>query len=69
MIKPKPCPFCGGKIIDVVEGTSHKWRVAQCMECGSCGPEVRIMTAGSATTKESEWLAKNDAYDEWNMRT
>jgi Lar family restriction alleviation protein len=36
-----PCPFCGSTSIHVVEGSTFKWRVAECAECGARGSEER----------------------------
>lgn len=38
---PSPCPFCGSENVNVVEGSTSRWRVAECAECGARGPEGR----------------------------
>jgi Lar family restriction alleviation protein len=63
-----PCPFCGSKDICVVEGTTFRWRLAQCNDCGAQAGEVRIQTSGDGTSDKWEALAEKDAIAEWNTR-
>lgn len=37
----KPCPFCGAGNIQVREGSTFRWVVAECGNCGAIGPEAR----------------------------
>ena len=68
MSAPLPCPFCGCKDIAVVEGSTFRWRLAQCNGCGAQGPDVRIQTSGSGTKEEWEQSALDGALTEWNRR-
>lgn len=36
-----PCPFCGGVKVSVREGSTFRWIVASCDECGASAGEVR----------------------------
>jgi Lar family restriction alleviation protein len=67
-METKPCPFCGCSSVSVVEGTSFRWRVARCNNCGAQAGEVRIQTFGEGTPEEREKDAKQDAFAEWNTR-
>lgn len=65
---PKPCPFCGSEKVDVVEGSTFRWRAATCADCGAIGPEVRVQTHGTGTREEWENKAHSDAVAAWNER-
>jgi Lar family restriction alleviation protein len=65
----KPCPFCGEQgALDVHEGSTFRWMLAECGYCGAQGPEVRIDTMskdrGAAIAQ-----GRMDAIAEWNKRT
>ena len=64
----KPCPFCGGHSVAVVEGDTFRWRLAQCQDCGAQAPDVRIQTMGEGTREQWEAAAHRAALDAWNMR-
>ena len=66
--KIKPCPFCGEEGITVHEGSTFRWVVAECNECGATCGEVRMQTSGAGT--RAEWLAASaeSAIAEWNRR-
>lgn len=65
---PKPCPFCGGTDVSVIEGSTFRWRKVRCNDCDAeCG-EVRIKTSGTGTLNEWEEQAHFDAFKEWNTR-
>lgn len=33
-----PCPFCGGHILSVIDGSTYRWWTVQCGECdATCG--------------------------------
>ena len=50
-----PCPFCGAVGISIKEGSTFRWEVAECDNCGAQCGEVR-----------KGW---HDALTEWNMRS
>ena len=58
----KPCPFCGGTNIQIEEGTSYRWRVAVCADCGAQAPEARV------TSLEGIDADRGAAFREWNTR-
>lgn len=68
MTDPLPCPFCGGTEINVIEGSTFRWRAAQCQNCGAQSGEVRIQTSGPGTSDEWEAEARDAAIWEWNLR-
>lgn len=59
-----PCPFCSGTAIDVVEGTTSRWRVAECAECGARGPEERWIY----TDPDPDASARARVVTSWNTR-
>lgn len=63
-----PCPFCGYESVSVIEGSTFRWRLAECSNCGARSGEVRIQTLGDGTREHWEDDAKNDAIAEWNKR-
>lgn len=63
-----PCPFCGGKLVDTEEGSTFRWMVACCAECGAQGPEVRVQTLGDGSPKQWNEQGCIDALAEWNKR-
>ncbi|OPZ11101.1 MAG: hypothetical protein BWZ07_02259 [Alphaproteobacteria bacterium ADurb.BinA280] len=62
----RPCPFCGGTDVQVVDGSTFRWRLAQCQGCGAQAGDVRIQTAGDGTRLDWECKATRLALDEWN---
>jgi Lar family restriction alleviation protein len=68
MTDPLPCPFCGETKVDVVVGTTFRWLVAECTECGARCEEIRKQTLGPGTP--DDWLkkGKEDAIKQWNIR-
>ena len=68
MSKPLPCPFCGMDEVTVVQGSTFRWRVAECGGCGARCGEVRCQTTGTGTPAEWETEATGDAIAEWNTR-
>lgn len=64
----KPCPFCGGDKISVREGSTFRWWLAQCNECGATSGEVRRQTLGEGTNEEWDAQAMADAFERWNER-
>ena len=55
-----PCPFCGGTSVTVEEGTTYRWAVATCVDCGATASEVRAVPD---VVKTQEL-----ALAEWNRR-
>ena len=55
-----PCPFCGGTSVTVEEGTTYRWAVATCVDCGATASEVRAVPD---VVKTQEL-----ALAEWNLR-
>jgi hypothetical protein len=68
MMTTLPCPFCGSTSIDVMNGSTFRWRFACCMDCGAQAGEVRAQTLGEGTPAEWEIAAKARAIEEWNVR-
>ena len=64
----KPCPFCGGNKVNVIEGNTFRWRRAECQECEAMAGPVRIQTTGAGTDEEWEKTAAAEAVDRWNER-
>ena len=64
----KPCPFCGSTNVQIIDGSTFRWRLAQCQSCGSQAGDVRIQTAGEGTPLDWEARAVRLALDEWNKR-
>jgi Lar family restriction alleviation protein len=62
------CPFCGSANVYTQEGSTFRWMLAECQNCGARGPEVRVQTLGEGTREE--WLARGSAaaIAEWNSR-
>lgn len=67
-IQALPCPFCGSTSIDVMNGSTFRWRFAYCMACGAQAGEVRAQTLGEGTPEAWEIAAKIRAIEEWNVR-
>lgn len=63
-----PCPFCGTSGVTVREGSTFRWRIATCNECGAQCGEVRCQTLGQGTKEQWEAEATRAAIAEWNSR-
>lgn len=63
-----PCPFCGSRNVFVHEGSTFRWKFAECSECGARSGEVRVKTMGDGDP--AEWTAEGikAALDAWNTR-
>lgn len=68
MITPKPCPFCGGSSVSCHEGSTFRWIVACCDECGAQAREVRKQTHGPGTPEAWWGIAEINAIAAWNER-
>ena len=60
----KPCPFCGGTRVRVIEGETFRWRRAECAECQATSGRVRIQT----TDFRRIAAAEVEAMKVWNTR-
>ena len=67
-MNPLPCPFCGGTEVVLREGSTFRWRMIGCTECGAQAGEVRVQTLGDGTPEEWEADAASRAIEEWNGR-
>lgn len=64
-----PCPFCGHVGLDFEEGTTFRWILANCSNCGANCGETRVQTMGEGD-KALWWeKAKVNAIKEWNTRS
>ena len=63
-----PCPWCGDTDVKVIQGSTFRWRVAQCQTCGAQTGDVRAKTSGEGNLIEWEATAKAAALEEWNTR-
>ncbi len=61
--KAKPCPFCGCGSVSIKRGDTHRWVVAECVECGARGPEARRDTMAMDKIDDME-----RALAAWNER-
>ena len=64
---PLPCPFCGHVGVTIRDGSTFRWRVAECEGCGATCGETRFNTLGDDKTVE-EISAGRRAMDAWNTR-
>lgn len=66
----KPCPWCGcnPEKLSITEGSTFRWRLVACPECGAGPGEIRVQTMGSGTPQEWEAQAVIDAAEAWNTR-
>ena len=64
----KPCPFCGDTDIDFREGSTFRWMLAECNNCGATCGEIRLQTCGEGTPSDWRKNGENDVIDEWNRR-
>lgn len=67
-VEPLPCPFCGSKLFEVGEGSTFRWRVPSCGECGATSGEVRIDTLSDKTQEQKELECRQRAIEQWNTR-
>lgn len=63
-----PCPFCGGREITVEPGSTFRWRVAECGNCGARCGETRVQTMGKGNPVQWEIQVEADAIAAWNKR-
>lgn len=65
---PLPCPFCGGSNILVRVGSTFRWMLAECNECGATCGEVRVQTMGEGVPADWAERGESAAIAEWNKR-
>lgn len=65
---PLPCPFCGEIGVTVRVGSTFRWLVAECDNCGATCGEVRVQTTGDGTPAERIKAATPAAIAAWNTR-
>ena len=68
VVHPKPCPFCKSVGIDILEGSTFRWMVGRCIECGATCGEVRVQTMGHGSPEEWRAAAERAVMDAWNTR-
>lgn len=68
MSEPLPCPFCGHTGIEIFEGSTFRWMVAECIECGARCGEIRVQTLGEGNPKLWDAQARVDTLAAWNTR-
>lgn len=61
-----PCPWCGSTNVAVREGSTFRWRLAEC-ECGATCGEVRHATLAKDQA-QAELDSTADAMAAWNAR-
>ena len=64
----KPYPFCGGIGIAIRDGSTFRWVVAECIECGATCGEVRVQTMGDGSPEEWMAQAERAAVEAWDKR-
>lgn len=64
----EPCPFCGEIGVTVREGSTFRWLVAECDNCGARCGEVRKQTLGEGTPDDWNKAGETAAIIEWNSR-
>jgi restriction alleviation protein Lar len=64
----KPCPFCGNVGLDFTEGSTFRWMLASCSECGATCGEERVQTSGNGYREDWWQEAKIRATKTWNTR-
>lgn len=68
LLGAKPCPFCGEENITIREGSTFRWVVAECNNCGARCEEVRMHASGEGTSAEWKIKAEQCALVKWNKR-
>jgi hypothetical protein len=64
----KPCPFCGHTGLIFSEGSTFRWRIAECQECGATAGEERIQTMGDGDAEAWETNCRERLIGAWNRR-
>lgn len=52
---PLPCPFCGGKRVQLVTGSTFRWRALACADCGAQCGEVRAQRDEAMAAAMAAW--------------
>lgn len=63
----KPCPFCGLPDVGFKEGSTFRWVVAVCHNCGAQAPEVRSDML-SDDPLDAGKKDRANALEAWNRR-
>lgn len=64
--EPLPCPFCGATNVSVEEGSTFRWILVCCCECGAQCGERRKEITGPNDVSEPANIRR--ALEEWNIR-
>ena len=64
----RPCPWCGGTSVSVEEGSTFRWRILSCDNCGANTGEHRIQTMGSGGKEQWEAKCRAEMLEVWNKR-
>jgi hypothetical protein len=67
-VRALPCPFCGSAMFEIGEGSTFRWRVPGCGECGATSGEVRIDTLPLKPQEQKELECRQRAIEQWNRR-
>lgn len=63
-----PCPFCGYVGLLFEEGSTFRWLIASCHNCGATCGEIRVQTLGEGTQGQWRAQAEQEAVAAWNTR-
>ena len=66
-LEPLPCPFCKKIGITVEQGSSFKWFLGRCNECGATCGEIRVESKDIPRDKFGDLIAQK-VIAEWNKR-
>lgn len=64
----KPCPFCGGEKITLMDGSTFRWVHMECKECGARSGETRRARVSADDYTELPEKTLADAIEIWNER-
>ena len=63
-----PCPFCGHVGLDFDDGSTFRWLLPSCSNCGATRGEVRIQTTGNGTPEDWRSEAERLGIEAWSTR-
>ena len=58
-----PCPWCGAAQITIREGSTFRWRIVECAQCGAGPGEFRSDNRFDLTDDD-----RREAHEFWNRR-